>query len=48
MSRTTASGDGWITGIQHAPPDASITAMLAAVRESPLMETPGYGVSAIA
>lgn len=35
MSRTIAYGDGWITGIEPAPPDASITASLAAIRESP-------------
>lgn len=35
MSRTIAYGDGWITGVESAPPDASITAALAVLRESP-------------
>lgn len=34
MSRTITYGDGWITGVDSAPPDVSITASLAAIRES--------------
>ncbi len=35
MSRTIAYGDGWITGVDPAPPEASITVSLDAIRESP-------------
>ncbi|MDF9875805.1 hypothetical protein [Cellulosimicrobium cellulans] len=35
MSRTIAYGNGWITGVDPAPPAVSITASLTAIRESP-------------
>lgn len=35
MSRTISYGDGWITGIDPAALDASITALLTEIRESP-------------